>query len=370
MKHNWEYKPLKNQVDILYGCPFESGCFNTDSKGMPLIRIRDVKPGFTTTYFDGSFSNEYIIKKGEYLIGMDGEFNIAPWQSEDALLNQRVCRVKSKNEEHFLTDYLFYFLGKELKKIEEKTSFVTVKHLSAKVLNSILIPVPPMEEQNRIVSELDTISAGISALREQVKDLDNLAQSIFYETFGDPITNPKGWEVKQLNTVSELINGRAYKQDELLDSGKYRIVRVGNFFTNNEYYYSNLELSEDKYLVKGDLLFAWSASFGAFIWEGEKVIFHYHIWKILYDEKQLNKIFYKFLLNEMTSSFMKDLHGIGMLHLTKAGMEKYMLPVPPLELQEQFAEQIEMIEAMKSELEKQIADAQTILDSRMDYWFN
>ena len=74
------------------------------------------------------------------------------------------------------------------------------------------------------------------------------------------------------------------KQNELLDEGKYKVIRVGNFFTNSDYYYSDLELSPEKYIDYGDLIFAWSASFGAFIWQGDKVIYHYHIWKILFDD--------------------------------------------------------------------------------------
>ena len=95
-------------------------------------------------------------------------------------------------------------------------------------------------------------------------------------TFGDPVVNDKKWEVKQLKDVSTLLNGRAYKQQELLDKGKYKVLRVGNFFTNSTFYYSDLELDDDKYCEYGDLLFAWSASFGAFIWNGDKVIYHYH----------------------------------------------------------------------------------------------
>ena len=94
-----------------------------------------------------------------------------------------------------------------------------------------------------------------------------------------------------------LIDGRAYKQQELLDKGKYKVLRVGNFFTNSTFYYSDLELDDDKYCEYGDLLFAWSASFGAFIWNGDKVIYHYHIWKVLFDKECLDIHYYRYLLN-------------------------------------------------------------------------
>lgn len=238
-----------------------------------------------------------------------------------------------------------------------------------KLLKEIVLPVPPLAEQERIVAELDLLSGIIEKKKEQLKAYDQLAQSIFYSMFGDPIDNPKGWEVKKLKEVSTLINGRAYKQNELLSEGKYKVLRVGNFFTNSNFYYSDLELEDNKYCDNGDLLFAWSASFGAFIWNGGKVIFHYHIWKVLYDEQQLNKIFYRFLLNTMTNAFMNDVHGIGMVHLTKQGMEEYNIPIPPLSLQQEFAEKIEAIERQKTLVQQSIDETQTMFDYTMDKYF-
>lgn len=266
--------------------------------------------------------------------------------------------------------YVYWFLYANTEYLNALGTGATFKEISKKVVEQIPIPVPPLPVQERIVSELDLLSGIIEKKREQLKELDALAQSIFYDMFGDPITNEKGWEVKKLEQVSTLLNGRAYKQDELLDSGKYKVLRVGNFFTNSNYYYSDLELDEDKYCDNGDLLFAWSASFGAFIWNGGKVIYHYHIWKVLYDNKQLNIDYYRFLLNTMTTYFMKDVHGIGMVHLTKVGMEQYMLPLPPLPLQHQFATKIEAIEKQKELIKQSISETETLFNARMQHYFN
>jgi len=245
----------------------------------------------------------------------------------------------------------------------------TIPQLTVPMIKEYTIPVPSIEEQSRIVEELDQLSNIIEKKRQQLSELDNLAQSIFYDMFGDPVTNEKGWEVKSLKDVSTLLNGRAYKQPELLDEGKYKVLRVGNFFTNSTYYYSNLELEEDKYCDNGDLLFAWSASFGAFIWNGGKVIYHYHIWKVLFDEHFLNIVYYQYLLNMMSKSFMKDVHGIGMVHLTKNGMEQYNLPLPPLNLQQLFAQKIEAIEKEKELIKQSIKETEELFNSRMDYYF-
>ncbi len=189
MKENWTYKKLTDVCDIQYGYPFDSANFSTSANdGMPLIRIRDVKDGYSNTYYKGDYPKEYIIHKGDYLVGMDGEFNIAPWKSGDALLNQRVCKVSSKSNEVSI-GYLYRFLTKELKKIEDETPYVTVKHLSAKRLNQVLLPVPPIETQSCIVSELDLLQSIIDKQKAQLKELDNLAQAVFYDMFGDPVEN-------------------------------------------------------------------------------------------------------------------------------------------------------------------------------------
>jgi type I restriction enzyme S subunit len=136
-------------------------------------------------------------------------------------------------------------------------------------------------------------------------------------------------EWKALGDISCFINGKAYKRPELLEQGKYPVLRVGNFFTNKNWYYSDLELEENKYCDNGDLLYAWSASFGPRIWEGEKVIYHYHIWKVVPDEKLVLKKFLFYLLEWDTKS-LKDAHATGstMMHVSKGSIEKRLVPIP------------------------------------------
>ncbi|ELS2498716.1 restriction endonuclease subunit S [Escherichia coli] len=140
-----------------------------------------------------------------------------------------------------------------------------------------------------------------------------------------------GVEVKwmPLAEVCRFINGRAYKQEELLSKGKYPVLRVGNFFTNQNWYYSDLELDQDKYCDKGDLLYAWSASFGPRIWEGGKSIYHYHIWKVVPNLNVICKEFLYYLLQWDTKA-LKDTHSTGstMAHISKASIEKRLVPLP------------------------------------------
>ena len=129
------------------------------------------------------------------------------------------------------------------------------------------------------------------------------------------------------------INGRAYKQDELLGAGKYKVLRVGNFYTNDSWYYSNLELDDKYYAMNGDLLYTWSATFGPHIWKGEKVIYHYHIWKLVL-QNNIDKLFALQLLEVDKANIMSDKNGSTMVHITKQGMEKKQT-ILPMNLNEQ-----------------------------------
>lgn len=137
------------------------------------------------------------------------------------------------------------------------------------------------------------------------------------------------WEERKLGEVVVFLNGRAFKQQELLDSGKYRVLRVGNFNTNDRWYYSNLELEEDKYANKGDLLYLWATSFGPEMWNEERVIYHYHIWKLKFLSKELDKQYlYTWLLTDK-EKIKESTNGTTMVHVTKGGIEQRTFQFPP-----------------------------------------
>lgn len=384
MKHNWEYKNFGSVADILYGCPYESDKFNTDGDGMPLIRIRDVKPGCTTTYYSGDYSTEFIIRRGEYLIGMDGEFNIAPWKSDDALLNQRVCRIKANSQNLTTSDFLYYFLGRALKRIEEQTSFVTVKHLSAKVLGNISTPTPPKKIQERIVAELDDINAMIEAKREQLKQLDLLAESVFYTMFGDPVANPKGWEESKL--IECIADG---------GSISYGIVQPGDDFPNGVPVVRPIDLTGGKYIKRDYLKIvdpAISNSYKRTILLGNEILMCVRgttgvirmadislkdanvtrgITPLRIKDSINITYMYEYLKRQKAQEFIKFYtKGTTLKQINMADLRNLPVLLPPLELQQQFAAKVEAIEAQKAEIEATIKELQTLLDSRMDYWFN
>ena len=177
------------------------------------------------------------------------------------------------------------------------------------------------------------------------------------------------WAKCTLNEVCKFHNGRAYKQTELLAAGKYRVLRVGNFFTNDSWYYSNLELEDNKYAQNGDLLYAWSASFGPRFWREEKVIFHYHIWKI--DSfKNIDKNFLYHFLDLDSAKIKNEVQGGTMVHITKGDMEKRTISYPSVPEQRNIARFLFLLDERIATQNKIIEDLKKLKSAIIDYAIN
>lgn len=203
---------------------------------------------------------------------------------------------------------------------------VTKSELLAK---KVRIPIS-LKEQEKLGILMKSINDLIAATQHKIDAWEQAKKALLQRLF-DQSWRFKGysdpWEKRKLGELAEFINGRAYKQDELLASGKYPVLRVGNFYTNDKWYYSNLELPEKYYAEEGDLLYTWSATFGPHIWIGPKVIYHYHIWKVA-----LKNIFEKdFALQFFEADrvrLLNSTNGSTMIHVTKKDMESKGILLP------------------------------------------
>jgi len=164
---NWKRVRLREVATVLNGFPFESAKFKKD-RGTPLLRIRDVLRGHTEAFYDGEFDPAFLIKRGDLVVGMDGDFNSARWRGEPALLNQRVCKITTDST-RYSPRFLEYVLPGYLAAINAETPSVTVKHLSSQTIADIPLPEPPLEEQDRIVAEIEEqftrLDAGVASLK-------------------------------------------------------------------------------------------------------------------------------------------------------------------------------------------------------------
>ena len=232
---NWGEVKLRQFIDVVSGFAFPSENF-TDGEGIPLIRIRDLTNLLTEVNYNGNFSDHYIVKTGDLLVGMDGDFITVKWKGDRALLNQRVCKLVSRDSNYLNQDFLFYRVIDEINYIHRVTSATTVKHLSSKDILSIQIDLPNVEEQAKIVAILSTIDRAIEqteaiiAKQQRIKtglmqdfltkgiDEDGNVRSEATHKFKDsPLGRiPAEWEVKTLNKVASLQRGHDIREIDLI----------------------------------------------------------------------------------------------------------------------------------------------------------
>ena len=313
------------------------------------------------------------LKAGDVLFSIAGAIGRVAIVTEEMLpanTNQALAIIRIADEQVYLP-YIRLILTSPIviEQFEKKKQGVAQLNLSLKDINEISIPLPSKEKQIELAELFDKVAGVIAKRKTEISALDDLIKARFVEMFGNPEQNEKGWRTCRLGDECTVINGRAYKAEELLDEGKYRVLRVGNFFTNDSWYYSDIELDNDKYCDEGDLLFAWSASFGPRIWHGEKVIYHYHIWKLIGYENCLNKDFFVELLNYNCDVMKRGTHGSTMLHFTKSQMEDQLLILPPMQLQEQFADFVHQVDKSKVAVQKALDVTQLLFDSLMQKYF-
>ncbi len=251
---------LIDLCDIQYGYAFDSNCFSKDNSYPQLARIRDVKRGYSETFYTGKYPKEYVLSAGDLLIGMDGEFNVARWKIDGALLNQRVCKVVAKNGTS--EDYIRFFLLKQLKTIEEKTSFVTVKHLSAREINKIEVDIPKLCEQEKIATTLLMLERIEELRNRELLLLDELVRGRFVELFGDPVSNSYGLPeatLPELGVFGRGVSKHRPRNDPKLLSGDYPLIQTGDianaglYITSYNSTYSEFGLKQSKMWEKGTL---------------------------------------------------------------------------------------------------------------------
>ena len=179
----WEEKTLGNYINFLTGYPFNSKKFNEEKRGVPLIRIRNLLDSNISTYYEGEYENKYIIKREDILIGMDGDFNVVKWKNNGALLNQRIVKVFSKNNLELCNTFLYYILEKPIKNINLKTFSTTVKHLSVKDIEKIIVNLPILKEQEKIANFLSDIDNKIENIEKELEGLKEFKKGLLQQMF-------------------------------------------------------------------------------------------------------------------------------------------------------------------------------------------
>lgn len=343
-------KKLTDISEIQYGYAFDSKYFTEDSSYPALVRIRDIKRGYSDTYFSGEYPKEYVLSAGDLLVGMDGEFNIAKWKTDGALLNQRVCKLTAKGDTN--EEYLRFAMTKALKEIENRTSFVTVKHLSAKELNKLELDVPSSLNQANIAYTLNKIETIIELRKEELKHLENLIKARFAELFGDCKNQVS------LSDLCSIITDGTHQPPKFQETG-IPFILVSNLSNNTVTYNTEKYIDEETYneLYKrtpveiGDLLLSTVGSYGhpAVVTENTRFLFQRHIAYLKPKKEVVNSLYLHsaLLTPEGQRQIEEKVKGIAQKTLNLSEIRKIMVPVPEMKEQNEFVEFVERVNKSK-----------------------
>lgn len=394
MKHNWEYKKLGEICESINGL--------WTGKNPPFVNIGVIRnTNFTKsctldtsnifyTNVEKKAFNKRKLKLGDIIVEKSGGsekqpvgrpvlFNLGgPFSFSNFTATLRLTDPNISSA--FLHKVLssFYFFGRT-RKMQKRTTGLF--NLNWKLYLNQLIPVPPREEQERIVAELDKINEVIEECRELLRTLDSLAQSIFYDTFGDPISNPKGWPIRQISEIGEIERGTGISKKDFVANGS-PCIHYGQLHTafgptahkHLTCIPKNL-LSKPKIAHPRDVIMAITSedvegSCKSTAWLGDYDIIVGSDAAILHHNQNGVYISYYTLTSAFSHEKAKYAKGFKVTHISSKEIGSIPIMVPPLSLQQQFAAQIEAIEAQKNAVEATISEMKTLLDSRMDYWFN
>lgn len=345
---DWKQRKLKDVIiDAYQGINTTADKVMYSNEGIPVLQAKHITTGsidFTDVrYLKKEQYSEYFPKytpqKGDMLfanIGTIGPSTIVENQGEFLIAWNILRIVFNKNLVDAYFVHLIFDKYKDSGYFERMQTGNATKFINKDNIFDINLFMPSEVEQHKIGGYFRNLDYLITLHQQKCDEIKELKKYMLQNMFPQKDEKvPKirfagftgDWEQHMLGNIATFINGRAYSQDELLSSGKYKVLRVGNFYTNDSWYYSDMELDDKYYAEEGDLLYTWSATFGPHIWHGDKVIYHYHIWKVELSDA-LEKNFAVQLMEKDKQSILSDKNGSTMVHITKSGMESKEVILP------------------------------------------
>ena len=380
MRKGWEYKKLGEVCDITMGQSPDGNSIN-EVNG---VEFHQGKTCFGERFLGVSplYSNAptKLAEAHSVLLCVRAPVGYPNITDRKICIGRGLCALYAKRE--IDNTFLYYSLLGKQSYFEKNATGSTFKAISSKIVSNTTLSIPPISTQLAIVSELDKINELIRLKKEQLKDFDKLAQSLFYEMFGDPVENEKGWEVKKIGDLALVKTGpfgsMLHKEDYICDGiPLVNPVHMKDFkiVPNLDFTISKEKASElENYLLKSnDVVFARRGDIGrcAIVSEAEQGFICGTGSLFVRFSKEIESIFIMYIIR--CDSFSKHLiskaKGATMLNINSNTISDLRIPLPPLSLQRLFAQRIEQIEREKSEVQKSIQDLETLLASHMQYWF-
>lgn|SRR5574344_1964139 len=395
MKHCWEYKSLGECFPYIKNGANIKQIKNAD--GLPITRIETLsggvfnrdRMGYAGIYNLDKYS-EYVLEDGDLLlshinsktyIGRTVEYRAK--DGETIIHGMNLLRLKSNSKVINSSFFAYYTLSNDFKTNVAKIRKDAVNQSSIAIsdIRKFSIPVPPIQSQQYIVDELDKINELIRLKKEQLSDYDKLAQSLFNEMFGDPHYNEKGWDEVIVGDVcapkAQIL--RASKKFGSTDEIQYidisSIDNLAHEMTKcTTYTMSDAPSRAQQCVIKGDIVISTvrpNLKNIAIVSKDDENLVASSGFCILRPNKIDRNFLFHYILSEYYTEYLVSLTtGANYPAVRDSDILKSKIYYPPISIQQFFAQRIELIKKQKAEIKSTIADLETLLASRMQYWFD
>lgn len=377
----WKYKILGEiSSSIEYGLNASAKDFDGIHKYLRITDIDDSSRLFLTDKLsspDVNFTEEnyenYKLQKNDLLFARTGASvgKTYLYRESDGEVYYAGFLIRARLHDSYDGNFVFQqTLTDKYKQFTEITSQRSGQPgINGKEYGNWKIGMTSYSEQSAIGSLFRILDDLLSSYKNNLANYQSLKATMLSKMFPKagqtvPEIRLDGFEGEWGNAIIKdhvtLLNGRAFKQDELLDEGKYRVVRVGNFNTNDRWYYSNLELEENKYAHEGDLLYLWATNFGPEIWDKEKIIYHYHIWKFEFDRSIIDRDYLYYWLERDKERIKQNTNGSTMVHVTKSMMENREFLFPMFKEQQAIGAYFSNLDNLINSYKEKITQLETL----------
>lgn len=377
----WKKVKLGDVATYINGCAFKPSDWSF--QGVPIVRIQNLTGSFSeTNYYDKPYNSKYEINNGDVLISWSASLGVYVWNKGTAILNQHIFKVVF-DKINIDKNYFVFAVKSLLEKMEKQTHGATMKHITKPLFDNMSFPLPEMEEQKKIAARLDAVSDLLAKQKQLLAEQDTLIQSLFYNMFGDPIKNNKGWKIENLGNIAELVDGdrgKNYpKESDFSNNGYCLFLNTGNI-NDMKFDFSNCQFiskEKDSILRKGklerkDIVFTTRGTIGKIAFYDASVSYeHIRINSGMVIIRNLIGISFIFFLHYFSNPLIYKnlLSGTAQPQIPIGNLQKAKIILPPLELQEKFAAIVEQIESEKSKIKSAIAETQTLFNALMAEYF-
>ena len=372
--NEWKTVRLGDVATYINGYAFKPSDWGTT--GLPIIRIQNLTGNdYETNFFNGEIHPKYTVKDGDVLISWSASLGVYEWNKGNALLNQHIFKVVFDKIE-VDKKYFIFTVSHLLNEMAKHTHGSTMRHITKPDFDNMPFPLPSIKEQKKISELLEKCTSIIASNKQMLEKYDMLIKSRFIEMFGDNQT----LEFQTLENICSIITDGTHQPPKFTTTG-IPFLFVSNIAGNKITYKTEKFISEKTYeeLYKrtpieiGDVLLSTVGSYGhpAIVETDNKFLFQRHIAYLKPKKDFINSIYFHgaLLSPDAQKQIEERVKGIAQKTLNLSEIRKIKIPVPPIELQNDFAVFVQQIDKSKFAVQKSLEKAETLYKSLMQEYF-